>query len=766
MKPKQIIAYLLVLLTVTAAIYSKERASDATVLQSKSSLLLGVDGNYSNPHKNKVHWRNDIDFETPPINLLKGEYTLNLQYSAGMEGNIAELAGLSSGTPDNGPLMVYESFTLPANKLESGATENFSYTFTLPEDVLNFSVLIRHAGGPLFIESYTITTQNAVYSDAVFLSASILVLGLLILLYLVKRKKHPALKKPDGDGISFELGFIMSVAAAFYVSLFILLPYISSLHDIWFHMARIDGFAYAIKGGHFPVRINPVFLNGMGDLSATMYPGLFMYVPALLRIIGLSPLAAFEVWVLLINLATAIICYVTMQKLFCSRFMGTTVSIFYTFALYRLLDLFTRGAMGEFLAMIFLPCIILGVHELFWAEKPSAKWLAIGFWGVFNSHMLFTLVCVSACVVYGLFHLKKLFTKARIIALVKAAAAVCLLSAWTLVPFLMYSRMDLFLYKIPADLQEYTMPLRDLFISFITPFKKISLSIGAIMGIGIIVYLFGKYVFKQPFFKDNEKLSRIGSACLSGGLLFIFISSELFPWDMIMANPVLAPAIKSLQFPWRLLAFATILLAVVAALAVYRFYTPGKKGYVMLLCCFFAAAVFSSPYLSSSLKPELVAISNKYDTTMYSYNMYENLYLVIEDEDHNSYVSRLMHMPPNIQTTYQVEISEFKRKPAGLSFSYKLSGNVEDDVTAQLPIYYYPGYTAVDENGTRMEIGMNEDHLMLLSLPAEKAEGSVNVYYKERGLFILADIVSLLSYTGLIAFTIFKAIRKKRGGQA
>jgi hypothetical protein len=44
-------------------------------------------------------------------------------------------------------------------------------------------------------------------------------------------------------------------------------------------------------------------------------------------------------------------------------------SVIYSFSIYRLIDISTRGAVAEYIATIFLPLCFLGFYELFFGKK-------------------------------------------------------------------------------------------------------------------------------------------------------------------------------------------------------------------------------------------------------------------------------------------------------------------------------------------------------------------------------------------------------------
>ena len=87
--------------------------------------------------------------------------------------------------------------------------------------------------------------------------------------------------------------------------------------------------------------------------------------PAVLRLIGFSLQASYQIYVALVNLATVLISYWCFSKMFASRLSGLLGAALYSLNLYRFTNLYTRAAVGEFSAMAFLPLILYALWAVF-----------------------------------------------------------------------------------------------------------------------------------------------------------------------------------------------------------------------------------------------------------------------------------------------------------------------------------------------------------------------------------------------------------------
>ena len=67
---------------------------------------------------------------------------------------------------------------------------------------------------------------------------------------------------------------------------------------------------------------------------------------------------------------------------------GVISGLFYTYAPYHAIDVYVRGAVGEFWAMAFLPLVFYGLYKLFREKWWGVIVAALGFGGVILSHNL------------------------------------------------------------------------------------------------------------------------------------------------------------------------------------------------------------------------------------------------------------------------------------------------------------------------------------------------------------------------------------------
>jgi hypothetical protein len=139
--------------------------------------------------------------------------------------------------------------------------------------------------------------------------------------------------------------------------------------DLNFFLMRVDGLKDGLLSGAFPVRIQPNWLNGYGYATSIFYGDLFLYFPAILRILGVSVQNAYFCYQFAVNISTCLVSYFCLKGIFSRKSIALLGSGLYTLSAYRLVILYytTRG--GMFTAYTFLPLVLYGVYLIYTDSK-------------------------------------------------------------------------------------------------------------------------------------------------------------------------------------------------------------------------------------------------------------------------------------------------------------------------------------------------------------------------------------------------------------
>lgn len=128
------------------------------------------------------------------------------------------------------------------------------------------------------------------------------------------------------------------------------------------HMTTMNQFAQAIKDGDFPVTWVNNFANFGHPLSniAHQVPA---YLGALLIIAGFTTEFSYIILIFASVVFSSFLFYAFFRK-FANHPLAFTATVISVFFPYRALNIYTRGALPEIMATVFLPVLLLGIWHL------------------------------------------------------------------------------------------------------------------------------------------------------------------------------------------------------------------------------------------------------------------------------------------------------------------------------------------------------------------------------------------------------------------
>lgn len=676
---------------------------------------------------------NDFD-----ARLTRGDYNLSFEYGmpSGKEVTFQLLDTNHNDGSNNLGVIITEGMIDPD---ESSVT----IPFHLEED--SYALQLRFSE-PLPLLSWKVELVRDYYTDGVFI---FILLAVFIYLFYWKLDW----KKPQYS--------ILLAGAAILVTL----PFVGNLlmdgHDISFHLSRIKGIAEALSLGQFPVRMNVDINQGYGFVSEILYPNLFVYIPGILYALGVSLITAYKIWILLINIATALIGYYSFKGLFKSQKLGAICAFLYLVNPYRLNNIFLRASIGEVLAEIFLPLLVYALAEMVYGD--SKKWwlLAISAVGILHSHILTLEMCMMFGLIFCVMNWRRLLSRdgvGRIQNCVKAAVVSILLNLWFLIPF-----MDQFAkgYTIVGEINDVAANCVFLFQMFLSHFKvsgmnvvngiyeEMPITMGGVVLFGSLIFLY--YAFGKKSL--DPAMQKIGNTCLIMGGISCLMATEYFPWSFLQKYCfVVYRVLSKMQFPWRMLGFANLFLCIVTTIAIYALYQDGRSMLAGMALVFSAVLMLEcmDSYMTDS--PPLINSRNQ-DVELMSYNDYYRLDLYIGD------IWRLKDYGERVFSTEDISITDFKKQGVDVSFHFerqeRQKPGQEEIVKLQLPLYNYELHKAYI-NGEEVKTQTGKYGLLNLTVPKDVTAGDVEVFYVGRKLYRAADLASLASAVILVVYMVLR----------
>lgn len=242
------------------------------------------------------------------------------------------------------------------------------------------------------------------------------------------------------------------------------------------------------------------------------------------------------------------------------------------------------------------------------------------------------------------------------------------------------------------------------------------------------------------------------SLCMGG--VCVYLSTNLFPWDVLGRLPVFS-LLTVIQFPWRYTTLATICLivALLSALAGAASLLPRHINAFLPGICV-AVAVFSVMVNWSSLIPDL-GLTSMIDTSQLSYTDKGNLAYPMDDLylPHGAVLSDDQYL--SVHPFSSVNLGNYTRSEGTVSVPY--SEYLGQEGYVEFPLLYYPGYTVVEGEGSVIP---SPNGLVGVVVPANSS-GTLSVAFREPKRWLLADAVSACAAFVLVGTTLYRRHKEK-----
>lgn len=684
----------------------------------------------------------------PYISVPAGEYDLLLEYSSSTDDILCEIYSGTAVNSDNGTGQLIASATLPSG------TNTYALHYVADQDFSGVEFKFYYYGGDFTLYSITNQSQRK-FTD------SFMVLGIIICFEMITLFLYAYCKRKRSGDLSLVWNFIFLTALALISTIPILNDFQTNTMDHMIHFERIDNIADWMRNFSFhqPImRLAGTAHNNHGYITPVMYPQLFLYFSAFLRLLGCSMLYSYKIMVFLANCATAYIAYFSFARISANHRIGLLACSLYTMNLYRLMDFYSRGAVGESIAMIFFPLVLYGMYEIFYGDSKKWPYAFLGYTGIIQSHILSTLMITMFCIIFAVYSIRSLLrAKERVIDLLKAALCTLLANLWFIIPFLQYHHLNLIINNSGSDLDRSGVYLSQMFASFIdntgynqftgSTANEMPLTLGTIILIGMLLFIYYLYTDRT----QKTELYQIGKGCLIMGLLSLFISSTFFPWKPIL-DTGLGSTFHAIQYTWRFLAIAAACLSLTSAIGFYQVFCHCeadnvRADYAVIACI--GVIIFSSFYFIDSNIPLESSSKSIAEVT----REMDQLYL-----PQSAYGTK-DSAPENIlfSEDCDIEISNFTKGYAELSAALHVKSCTPDSYM-DLPLFCYPNYIIKDDNNQTIEY--TESPSGLIRIPVYESLTSVHAYYSEPVIWRICSLISLIFVLYLSVYYV-RAYRKR-----
>lgn len=539
--------------------------------------------------------------------------------------------------------------------------------------------------------------------------------------------------------------------------------------DLNFILMRIEGLKDGLLSGDFPVRIQPNWLNGYGYATSIFYSDVFLYLPALLRMAGVSVQNAYFAYQFCINIATCLLAYYCFKGVFRERSIALIGTALYSLSTYRIVLLYytTRG--GMFTAYVFLPLVFYGVYLIYTDSSNYKSWLytALGMTGIIHCHLLSAEMVAITLFLCILFTVRYFFRKGSFVSMLKAVGASLGLNLSFFLPMLDYMGEG-FYVSSESWKRFYNYIQNDgLKLSgFLDIFRGVDSYLAPDMILVSATLLFLLLLLIIP--KKEVVLSalpyyRLGTIGLVLSVILCFMSTKYFPWDAIeeACEPLRMP-INSIQYPHRFVEIAILTMTITACSGLIIIKSKKSKEnnshevYSHVLFGLIIVLFINSGWMMSSIL-NLDTYQSVYDAAYLDTCRISTKEYLPEGSNPDYYTNEFPLAESGIT------IQSFNRKGLHLSLTCEnLSGK---DSLIELPLVYYRDYQAVTETGEQLLVWSSDNYAVQIVVPKDYS-GAIHIDFHAPILWTIGWWISLLCSIGCVLYLLRHHITWNRHRQA
>jgi hypothetical protein len=501
-----------------------------------------------------------------------------------------------------------------------------------------------------------------------------------------------------------------------------------------------------VKDGQIPCRWVPDMGYGYGYPQFNFYAPLPYYLMEAVHLVGFGYLDSVKVGFILSVVVSGIGMYLLAKELW-GQTGGLVSALFYSYANYRAVDMYVRGAVGEFWGLAFMPLIFWSIYRIYKNDKNAVFWAAISLAGLLTSHNITTLIFIPVIILWVLvlpIYLSpspiKIF-KANFLKLFIASFWSFFISSFFLLPAWIekeYVHVETLLQGYFNYLAHF-VGLDQLLLSTYFGYgasdagvyDELSLSVGMLLWLMPLLILLLLWIFRK-----RKKFGLMLFFVVVGWIaLFMTHSKSTVIWQRIKI-------LEYLQFPWRFLSIATFVFSVATG-AITILLKNRKQRFIAVLAVFILLFFLNSSYFVPSKWLNIT------DKDKFSGESWERQ-LTISIFD---YLPIYAKAPP---------AQKAPDKPLFISGSGKiLAGNrgsnwqewnvsVDSESEIELPLYYFPGFK-VNVDGSERQISHDGD-LGLIRFEIEEGVHTVFVKLYDTPVRTLSNTLSLI---GLLAIPLY-----------
>lgn len=543
-----------------------------------------------------------------------------------------------------------------------------------------------------------------------------------------------------------------NIILLFFLAFLLLIPLVDLLHpgfaithDGQDHIARIANFYANLQQGILIPRWAANLNWGYGHpILMFLYP-LPSYISSLFHFLGFSLIDSTKIVYFLGMFASGFAMYAWL-----SRFWNKEASLFgsllYVIAPYRFVEIYVRGDIGENLAFVFVPLVLLYIHNLsVREEKEDIVFGSLSFALLILAHNAISLMFLPFFLLY-IFYKAYVHVKKKKKFLIRSSMVLLLgfaLSAFFWVPGLLEGKYTLRNIVTSGSYNDRFTTFSALLYG---PWSygisgQFTVQLGIINWISVVLSL---TLFPILYLKKDKKvIFSILLILTTFFAIFLMLPYSQFIWAKIML-------LQNFQFPWRFLAITVFTTATLGALIIASIPST-KLRYLALVVGIVSILFFNRDYWHAK------GYMQKKET------FFTGIYNGTTDTGESAPIWSVRFMEKTPKLPMQViagnaTITQLQRKITYHSYTISSNGNariLENTL-------YFPGWSVkVDGNKVPVQF-QDERYRGLMTFYVPNGKHQVEIAFGETKLRLISDLISVLAICILISIELWGKVWFKR----
>lgn len=485
--------------------------------------------------------------------------------------------------------------------------------------------------------------------------------------------------------------------------------------DLRAHLLRIDGIFFGMLDGQFPVVIAPEWNNRHGQL-AILYPSIFLYPLALLRMLRVSLYGTLKIAIIIINAISGLVYYKVVKEFFSKTWSRLLALLLITFEYTRIYGITYGGKLGgALIAEIFIPLIVAGLIDVFYREGKKWYYLAIGLAGVFCTHVLTAVIATMMVALFSVFSIRRFNDRKVWTGIGKAVRLFVMLIFGVYAAFFRYYFIDwssahLTWSDFISTLWSVSKPFFDARWTYLL---ALIVTCAALLAVNLY--------FRAKNGTGNNCPAYVVPTFATSAVLF-WMATVYFPWALLRKIDTVKSFTDLLQSGNRFLIIAsTLSVFCVPPLLENMSGLLKKRGRVTAYATGLMLTVFVAGCFAHAL------------------GWYYHTDLSISDQVSTPVDYRYQdYLPSGTKPEYYASdagiisddgiINTLEYSRSGTKIHYRYTASADGEYV-EFPMFYYDGYEAIDESGKPISIVKSDRNKIQINIPKTDEAREINIRY-------------------------------------